>query len=74
VLDLQTPFKISKLSVDNFVDISTWRGGRPLKSRAESKCYLKKQLQRIYINQGLTIAISFVAGCQEARWICRTAA
>jgi hypothetical protein len=74
VLDLQNPFQISKFSVDNFVDMSPLQGAKPLKSRAESKCPLKKHFKRTLINQQLRIAIAFVARRIAELFLCRTAA
>jgi hypothetical protein len=74
VLDLQNSFQISKFSVDNFVDMSALQGAKPLKSRVESECPLKKHLERTHMNQQLTVAIPFVAPELLASLRCRTAA
>jgi hypothetical protein len=74
VIDLQTPFEISKISVDNFVDMWLRQGAMPLKSRAASECPLKKHFKRTYINQQLTGAIPFVALKLIGSRRCRTAA
>jgi hypothetical protein len=73
VLDSQTIYDQSRVSVDNFVDILPSPSAGPDESRLCPGLPAKKARRESLMNQRLTIATGFVASCVGTACIWRTA-